>query len=225
MSSMNSIETAAIAVRAACVSVFLAFFSGPASAADGDPTGFGNGDPEAGLQKSTICAACHGQDGNSLNPLWPSLAGQHTKYIIQQLQYFKGGDRNNVLMSAQAAGLSEQDMQDLAAYYGSQTKTIREVANTDNIDVGRRLYRGGDPERGLPACIACHGPDGSGNPGVPYPAIGGQHSSYIASSLREYAADDDKRSNTETQNQMTTIALKLEPNEIDALASYLQGLN
>ncbi|MEL7025591.1 MAG: c-type cytochrome, partial [Pseudomonadota bacterium] len=87
------------------------------------------------------------------------------------------------------------------------------------------LYRGGDKERGIPACIACHGPGGDGNPGVPYPVIGGQHATYTAISLRAYADDDEKRSNVETQNIMTTIALKLEPQEIDALASYLQGLN
>lgn len=184
-----------------------------------------DGDPDAGKAKSTTCAACHGADGNSLNPQWPSIAGQHANYIVQQLEYFKAGTRNNVLMNAQAMGLSEQDMSDLAAYFEQQTPVTREVADADTIDVGRRLYRGGDNERGLPACIACHGPTGAGNPGVPYPVISGQHATYTASSLREYAADDDKRSNTETQNIMTTIALKLEPNEIDALASYLQGLN
>lgn len=184
-----------------------------------------DGDADAGKAKSTTCAACHGGDGNSLNPQWPSLAGQHANYIVQQLEYFKGGTRNNVLMNSQAAGLSEQDMKDLAVYFESQDSVVREVVNPDSIDIGKRLYRGGDTERGLPACIACHGPTGSGNPGVPYPSIGGQHATYTASSLREYAADDEKRSNTETQNIMTAIALKLEPNEIEALASYLQGLN
>ncbi|MEL7022436.1 MAG: c-type cytochrome [Pseudomonadota bacterium] len=184
-----------------------------------------HGDPEAGKTKSTVCAACHGADGNSLNPVWPSLAGQHTSYLVQQLAYFKAGDRNNVLMNSQAAGLSEQDMKDLAAYFASQTPVVREVADPDSTDIARRLYRGGDKERGIPACIACHGPAGDGNPGVPYPVIGGQHAAYTASSLRAYAADDDARSNVETQNIMTTIALKLEPAEIDALASYVQGLN
>ncbi|MEM9171087.1 MAG: cytochrome c4 [Pseudomonadota bacterium] len=193
--------------------------------AHAEETGFVTGDAEAGKAKSTVCAACHGANGVSVNPVWPSLAGQHDRYIVQQLEYFKSGTRNNVLMNGQAMLLSEEDMADLAAYFASQTPAVREVADADSVDIGRRLYRGGDPERGLPACIACHGPDGGGNPGSPYPAVGGQHASYVASSLREYAADDDKRSNTETQNMMTTIALKLEPNEIDALASYLQGLN
>lgn len=183
------------------------------------------GDPEAGKAISTTCAACHGADGNSLNPVWPSLAGQHQKYIIQQLQYFKENKRNNVLMNAQAVGLSDDDMLNLSAYFSSQTPVVREVSDAASVDVARRLYRGGDAERGIPACLACHGPTGDGNPGVPYPVIGGQHAAYTASSLREYAKDDNARSNTETQNIMTDIALKLEPSEIDALASYLQGLN
>ncbi|MEL7309919.1 MAG: cytochrome c4 [Pseudomonadota bacterium] len=206
-----------------CAAALMAF--GLASAPTMAEDGGAHGDPDAGKAKSTTCAACHGADGNSLNPQWPSLAGQHENYIVQQLEYFKAGERNNVLMNSQAAGLSEQDMKDLAAYFSSQTPVVREVADPATTDVARRLYRGGDDERGIPACIACHGPGGDGNPGVPYPVIGGQHATYTAISLRAYADDDEKRSNVDTQNIMTTIALKLEPAEIDALASYLQGLN
>ncbi len=183
-----------------------------------------DGDADAGKAKSTVCAACHGADGNSLNPQWPSLAGQHSRYSYEQLMLFKAGERNNVLMNGQAMALSEQDMKDLSAYFEAQTPVVRQVVDPESTNKARRLYRGGDAERGIPACIACHGPTGKGNPGVPYPSIGGQHATYIASSLREYALDDDKRSNTETQNMMTDIAMKLAPDEIDALASYLQGL-
>ena len=206
-----------------CAAALVVFGLASASAIAADTVEAG--DPEAGKEKSTICAACHGADGNSLNPVWPSIAGQHVKYLTQQLEYFKGGDRNNVLMSAQAVGLSEQDIQDLAAYYSSQTAVVREVSDPSSVAVGKRLYIGGDKERGIPACIACHGPQGAGNPGVPYPIIGGQHAAYTASALRTYAEDGDKRANVETQHIMTTISLKLEPAEIDALASYLQGLN
>ena len=184
-----------------------------------------DGDPDAGQQKMTTCAACHGGNGVSANPQWPSLAGQHSKYIAQQLAWFKEGKRNNVLMNSQAMGLSDEDMKDLAAYYEAQDPAVREVANADTVNRGQRLYRGGDEERGLPACIACHGPTGAGNPGVPYPMVGGQHATYLASSLREYAAGGENRSNTEAQNMMTTIAQKLTPEEIEALASYMQGLN
>lgn len=205
----------------ALVAVFaLAMFAGSAASAES----LVDGDPAAGKNKSTACGACHGADGNSQNPEWPNLAAQHAKYIDQQLQYFKAGDRNNVLMNGQAMALSEQDMKDLAAYYESLQAKPLTVANPDTISVAESLYRGGDKERGLPACLACHGPDGAGNPGVPYPKINGQHATYTATSLRNYAADDETRSNTATQQMMTTIAQKLTPQEIEALASYLQGL-
>lgn len=184
-----------------------------------------DGDAEAGKSKMTTCAACHGANGVAQNPVWPSLAGQHSKYSLQQLEWFKGGQRKNVLMSSQAMALSEQDMRDLAAYYESQAPAVLEAANPDTVARGERLYRGGDTERGLPACAACHGPNGAGNPGLPYPKVGGQNSAYLASSLREYATGGENRSNTEQQSMMTSIAQKLTPEEIDALASYMQGLN
>lgn len=213
-------NTASITRPMAVISIALLGFLASSAGADNLVAG----DAAAGKSKSTTCAACHGGDGNSLNPQWPSLAGQHSKYIQDQLMAFKSGERNNILMSAQAMALSDQDMADLAAYYAAETPVSRQVADADSVTVAKRLYQGGDGERGIPACIACHGPTGAGNPGAPYPSVNGQHATYLASSLREYAADDDKRSNNTTQNMMTTIAIKLEPSEIDALASYLQGL-
>ena len=206
--------------RLAAATAVLALVSVPSAASN-----LVEGDAEAGKQKITTCAACHGANGISQNPQWPSLAGQHSRYSLQQLMWFKSGERKNVLMNSQAMALSEQDMRDLAAYFEAQAPAVREVANPDTLARGQRLYRGGDAERGLPACIACHGPTGAGNPGVPYPKVGGQHATYLASSLREYASGGENRSNTETQNQMTSIAQKLTPDEIEALASYMQGLN
>ncbi|MEM6810546.1 MAG: c-type cytochrome [Pseudomonadota bacterium] len=206
--------------RLATISAALAMVSVPASASN-----LADGDAEAGAEKITTCAACHGANGISVNPVWPSLAGQHSRYIMQQLMWFKNNERVNILMNSQAVMLSEQDMRDIAAYFESQAPTAREVSNPDTLARGERLYRGGDEERGLPACIACHGPTGAGNPGVPYPKVGGQHAAYLASSLREYATGGENRSNTEEQNQMTTIAQKLTPEDIEALSSYMQGLN
>ncbi len=183
------------------------------------------GDAEAGQAKIATCAACHGANGVALNPVWPSLAGQHSKYSLQQLKWFKEGQRKNVLMSSQAMALTDEDMRNLAAYFESQAPAVLEAANPETVSRGERLYRGGDTERGLPACAACHGPNGGGNPGVPYPKVGGQNATYLASSLREYAAGGENRSNTETQTYMTEISQKLTPEEIDALASYMQGLN
>ncbi|MEO1595690.1 MAG: c-type cytochrome [Pseudomonadota bacterium] len=206
--------------RLATVTAALALVSVPSAASN-----LADGDAEAGAAKVTTCAACHGGNGVSVNPQWPSLAGQHSRYSLQQLMWFKSGERKNILMNSQAMALSEQDMRDLAAYFESQAPAVREVANPDTLARGERLYRGGDEERGLPACIACHGPAGAGNPGVPYPSVGGQHATYLASSLREYATGGENRSNTEEQKQMTTIAQKLTPEDIEALASYMQGLN
>ncbi|MEO0615922.1 MAG: c-type cytochrome [Pseudomonadota bacterium] len=206
--------------RLATVTAALALVSVPSAASN-----LADGDAEAGAAKVTTCAACHGGNGVSVNPQWPSLAGQHSRYSLQQLMWFKSGERKNILMNSQAMALSEQDMRDLAAYFESQAPAVREVANPDTLARGERLYRGGDEERGLPACIACHGPAGAGNPGVPYPNVGGQHATYLASSLREYATGGENRSNTEEQKQMTTIAQKLTPEDIEALASYMQGLN
>ncbi|MEO0346082.1 MAG: c-type cytochrome [Pseudomonadota bacterium] len=206
--------------RIAAVTAALALVSVPSAASN-----FADGDAEAGAEKITTCAACHGGNGISVNPQWPSLAGQHSRYSMQQLMWFKSGERKNILMNSQAMALSEQDMRDIAAYFESLAPAVREVANPDTLARGERLYRGGDEERGLPACIACHGPSGAGNPGVPYPKLGGQHATYLASSLREYATGGENRSNTEEQKQMTTIAQKLTPEDIEALSSYMQGLN
>ena len=180
-----------------------------------------DGSADQGQAKSTTCAACHGADGNSVNPEWPSLAGQNAKYLYQQLQAFKSGKRQNVLMSSQAMILSDEDMRDLAVYYESQSKTPRAVANPDTVSTGERLYRGGDQEAGIAACIACHGPRGIGNPAAAYPRIAGQHATYTASSLRAYASGERKSSMNQAMNN---IAVRLNDEQIEALASYVQGL-
>lgn len=178
------------------------------------------GTAEAGQAKSTTCVACHGVDGNSLNPEWPTIAGQHAEYVVKQLKAYKTGARSNVLMSPMAAPLSDQDMLDLAAYYSSKRAKGQE-ADAAKVALGQRLYRGGDVSSELSACIACHGPSGSGNPAAQYPAIKGQHATYTAAQLRSY-----KRGERSTdQNQMMRIvAAALTDEQIDALASYIQGL-
>ena len=175
------------------------------------------GSVEAGQQKSAVCVACHGPDGNSANPEWPSLAGQHAGFLIEQLKAFKEGERQNALMSPMAIGLSEQDMQDLAAYYEAQQPAARE-ADPQYVEAGRQLYMGGDTSRGITACAACHGPTGQGNPMARYPVIAGQHATYTALSLRNYASG-------ERPNQiMQDIAGRLSDEDIQALSNFLQGL-
>ena len=178
------------------------------------------GDAAAGQTKAAVCAACHGPDGNSANPEWPSLAGQHASYLVSQLEAFKSGARQNVLMSPMAMPLSEQDMADLAAWFSSQALTPKQ-ADPAVVDRGRRLYRGGDAERNVTACIACHGPTGQGNPLAGYPVIAGQHATYAAATLRAYRAGERK---SDANQMMRNIASNLSDEDIRALASYIQGL-
>jgi cytochrome c553 len=178
------------------------------------------GDAEAGAQKSLVCAACHGATGNSVNPEWPNLAGQHESYIAAQLALFKQGVRDNVLMTPNASVLSEQDMQDLGAHFARQAPAGLE-ADPSNYKAGEKLYRGGDPERGVPACIACHGPRGKGNGPARYPALRGQHAVYTYGQLKAYA---EGRRRTPGNDIMRVIAARLTDDEMRALASYTQGL-
>jgi cytochrome c553 len=178
------------------------------------------GDAAAGAQKAAVCGACHGMTGSSVNPEWPNLAGQHESYIAQQLALFKQGVRDNALMMPMAMALSDQDMQDLGAHYAGQTPAGLE-AEPSNWKAGETLYRGGDAARGIPACIACHGPEGKGNAPAKYPALRAQHAVYTLSQLKAYA---EGRRRTPGNDIMQVIAAKLTEDEMRALASYTQGL-
>lgn len=197
-----------------------ALASAPAFAQGADP--FTGGNAEAGATKAAVCAACHGPGGNSANPEWPKLAGQHAAYVVQQLKMFKSGERKNPVMAPQAAGLSDQDMKDLAAYFAKQPAQPG-VASPDAVKLAEPLYRAGDAKRGLPACAGCHGPKGAGNAAAAYPRIGGQHAKYTATVLRTLrgAAGQGASQNLVT---MSSVAAKLSDAEIDALASYVNGL-
>lgn len=186
--------------------------SGPAVAA---------GSAEAGQAKAVTCSACHGMDGNSLNPEWPSLAGQHESYIVKALQSFKSGARQNVLMSSMALPLTDEDMLDLAAFFAAQKRTGG-TADPALVSAGERLYRGGNKETGVPACLACHGPTGQGNPAAGWPAIAGQHATYSAAQLTAYRAKQ-RATDGDTQ-MMRNVAATLTDDEIKAVASYIQGL-
>lgn len=180
------------------------------------------GSADAGKSKSVTCAACHGAAGISANPLWPNVAGQNAPYLLAQLQAFKGGSRANPLMTSQAMMLSDQDMADLAVYFENLPGPAQAVADPDLISKGEALYRGGNVANQVAACIACHGPTGAGNPAAKYPALKGQHAAYTAKQLRDYASGE--RTSDGTTRVMREIAAKLSEDEIDALASYVQGL-
>jgi cytochrome c553 len=198
--------------------------AGPALAEEPKTDPFTGGNAEAGAAKATACFACHGPGGNSANPEWPKLAGQHASFVYRSLQVLKNGHRAAPVMNAQAAPLTDQDMKDLAAYFASQ-KPSPGVASPDSVKVAQPLYRAGDAARGLPACSACHGPQGHGNAGAGYPRIGGQHSKYVGNMLRRYKAQTGMPMENPTTTTMSAVAAKLTDAEIDALSSYVNGLH
>ena len=179
------------------------------------------GDPTSGKAKASLCAACHGAEGNSTNPEWPKLAGQHASYIIEQTLAIKNGDgRVNALMAPMVANLSTDDLADIAAYFATQNTTHVKAISEDKKRVAELLYRGGDPSRDIPACMGCHGPDGGGNGLAKFPSLRGQHAKYTVAQLNAYR--DKKRT---TGAMMPGIAKRLEPFEIEALAAYLSALH
>ncbi len=180
------------------------------------------GDAEAGQAKSVTCGACHGADGVSVNPQWPNLAGQHAGYIASQLAAFKAGERNNALMNSQAMMLSDEDMRNIAVYYEAMAPAVQEVADPNLLARGEALYRGGDKEDKTSACIACHGPTGQGNPGANYPVLAGQHATYTAQTLRDYASE--ARKSGAPSYMMQEIAKTLSEEDIVAVSAYVQGL-
>jgi cytochrome c553 len=178
------------------------------------------GSKEAGQTKSVPCVACHGVDGNSANPEWPSIAGQHESYLVRQLKAFRDGGRQNALMTPMAAGLTDEDMADLAAWFSSQTARGGET-EPSKLKLGQKVYRAGNMREETMACAACHGPAGRGNPLASYPAIQGQHATYVAAQLKAYRSG----ARTSDANQMMrSVAARLTDQEIDAVASYVQGL-
>lgn len=180
------------------------------------------GSIEAGKAKSLTCTACHGQDGNSVNPIWPNIAGQNAPYLVAQLQAYKNGTRTDPLMASQAMLLSDEDMRNLAVYFESLPAAVAAVADTSTIAKAEALYRGGNEDAGVAACLACHGPSGRGNPAAKYPALNGQHAAYTAKQLRDYASNT-RQSDGKTR-MMRELAARLTEDDIVALASYVQGL-
>jgi len=179
------------------------------------------GDAAAGKAKSASCAGCHGADGNSVNPEWPSLAGQGAGYIAKQLHDFKGGKRENATMAPMAAPLTDEDIQDLAAYYSSQPIKAG-AADKSLVELGEKIYRGGNPASGVAACIGCHGPGGKGNPAAKFPALSGQHAKYVETQLNAFKAGER---NNDAARMMRNTASNMTEQEIKSVASYIQGLH
>ena len=180
------------------------------------------GDPAAGEAKAALCVSCHGPAGNSVNPEWPKLAGQHAGYTAKQIRDLKAGaTRSNALMAPMIAGLSDQDIDDIAAYYAAQSSTGG-FAGEELHALGERIYRGGNMESGVPACIACHGPRGAGNDLAGFPRLAGQHATYTAKQLEDWRTGN--RGN-DPNGMMADAVRYLTPGEMQAVSEYIAGLH
>lgn len=185
----------------------------------------GPGDAARGKAKTEVCTACHGPDGNSVNPIWPKIAGQSYKYLVKQLiEYRKGqqGDRFDPVMFGMVQSLSDQDINDLAAFYSTQTETAGS-AKPEGIELGKRLYQGGDPAKGIPACgPSCHGMLGEGLAAAGIPKLSGQQIDYTIDQLKKFRSDARK---DDVYEIMRDIAKRMSDEEIKAVSNYVAGLH
>ncbi len=192
----------------------------PAIEADIKPT-IASGDAALGKTAAAVCAGCHGIDGISGLPETPSLAGQGAPYLYKQLVEFKSGARANAVMAGMVAGLSDEDMQNLAAYY-AELPVAEPESDPENLDLGRQIFQGGITSIQVPACAGCHAPDGAGNDAAKFPRLGGQRSDYIVSALKNFRSG--ARAN-DPGRMMQMVAKRMSDEEIDAVANYAQGLH
>ena len=180
------------------------------------------GDAEAGQGKVAVCGACHGADGNSPAPNFPKLAGQGERYLLKQLHDIKSGNRQVVEMTGMLDNLSDQDLEDIAAYFSSQKMSVG-AADPKLVERGEALFRGGKLEEGMPACTGCHSPNGAGIAAAGFPHLGGQHAQYVAKQLTDFR--EGNRTNDGDAMTMRAIAAKLSNKDIEAVSSYIQGLH
>ena len=180
-------------------------------------------DIDKGKEKSVTCVVCHGQDGVSVNPLWPNLAGQHASYLKSQLYEFQkgpNGNRNNAIMYGISVVLSEEDIDDISAYYASLETSIGTTAD-EYLIKGQNIYRGGNMEYKIQACISCHGPNGQGNNPAAIPVLSGQHAQYIYQQLKNFQL---KNRANDMNKMMRNIVHRMSEEEMKAVAQYIQGL-
>jgi len=180
------------------------------------------GDAQAGKTKAAACAGCHGADGNSAVAAFPKLAGQNVKYLIKQMNDIKSGARPVPAMAGQLDAKTDQDIEDIAAYFSSQFVSVG-AADKDLVKLGEKVYRAGTKESGVSACTACHSPTGKGNAMAGFPSLSGQHADYIAAQLRAFR--EGERTNDGDAKMMRSVAFRLTNKEIDAVSSYISGLH
>lgn len=207
-------------MRKLALSFVLVFAAAPvAASAAGKTTA---GDASAGKSKATVCAACHGPHGNTPNnPQWPKIAGQNAEYIAKQLHDMKSGKRKNPPMAGIVANLSDQDIADLAAYYASLPMSGGYAAK-EEVALGQKIYRGGDRERHIPACMGCHSPMGAGNPPAAFPRLAGQHAPYVVAQLQAFQS---QQRDNDPNKMMRDTTMFMSEKEMKAVASYIAGLH
>jgi cytochrome c553 len=169
-------------------------------------------DVEAGRLKAKACAACHGAAGNAIDPTVPSLAGQPPQFLATQLFQFREGNRKDPQMTPMAAGLSNGDLNDLAAYFAAQpAESPRRNIDPKTVAAGQRLAQQFN-------CIQCHGPALLGQQHIP--RLAGQQPEYLRAQLRGFKAG----TRADMDGTMTSAAQALSDAEIDILTGYLSGL-
>lgn len=184
-------------------------------------------DPAKAQQIVTqVCAACHGADGNSVAPANPKLSAQHPEYLAKQLRDFKSingkpPERKSAVMNGIAAPLTDDDMRNLGAYFGQQTAKPGSARDKELVALGEKIYRGGNPASGVPACMACHSPNGAGIP-TQFPRLSGQHAEYTLTQLKLFRTGE--RAN-DGGKMMRVIAGKMSDQEMRAVAEYIAGLH
>ncbi|MEM7407489.1 MAG: c-type cytochrome [Pseudomonadota bacterium] len=195
-----------------CAAVFaaLSLYGGTAAA----------GDAASGKAKAGTCAGCHGLEGHSGQPIWPHLAGQSESYLAQQLRHFKSKARDSAQMYPMVMNLSNSDMDDLAAWFASLSPATG-LADPSVVAEGERLYRAGDPNSGVPACMSCHGPAGKGMNSAAFPAVSGQHAQYSLTQLKAFASGQRA---TDPAGMMRQISARLSESQMRAVSEYMAGL-
>jgi cytochrome c553 len=207
-------------------------------------TAYAAGDADAGAQKTAVCAACHSADGNSPAPNFPKIAGLGERYTLKQLRDIQAWDKASgdakastgraiAEMTGMLSGMSDQDLQDIAAYFAEQTMQLsgsKELSvkinsgeTVDALKLGKRVFRAGNQETGVPACTGCHSPTGLGNEPAAYPRLGGQYAQYLEKQLRAFRAGE--RTNDGDQMIMRLAAKHMSDAEIKSVANYIAGLH
>ena len=173
-----------------------------------------------------VCAACHGADGNSASPANPSIAGQHAEYLTLQLMHFQSGIRANAVMQAMVAKLTPEEMRALGLFFAQQKPKPSTAKDPQLVAAGQKIFRGGNAASGLPACAACHSPDGAGIP-ARYPRVGGQYADYTLAQLKAFKAGErgsDKEGKDVNGKVMAQIASRMSEPEMQAVAEFTSGL-